>query len=108
MAGASDFGGDRRAGEFDVSNSGSSNYSGASTPQIMTEQVCNAMEQTTDVPVPKIVEESVQGVQSTHQERFSERSVTDCRCASVSDLKRGLRAGEIDESRSAPSLLPQR
>ena len=57
-------------------------------PQIVDERVQQrTLEQTVDVSIPKVVEEIVQVVQITDQERFSERSVKDCRCASVSELK---------------------
>ena len=45
------------------------------------------MEQSIDVPVPQVLEEIVQVVQITLQERIRERGVTDCRCASVPDLE---------------------
>ena len=45
------------------------------------------VEQIVDVPVPQVVEDSVQVVQITPLERISERAVTDCQCASTSDLE---------------------
>ena len=57
-------------------------------PQITEERVRQrTVKQTIDVPVPHVLEENVQVVQITHQERISGRIFTDCRCASASDLE---------------------
>ena len=62
------------------------------------------MDQIIEVPVPPVVEDIVQDVRITHQERFSERIFTDCPCASASDFEEMDNVVRyVDECNSEPS-----
>ena len=67
------------------------------------------MKQTADVPVPQVVEEIVHAAQITHQERFLERSVTDCRFASVTHEGQNpggkIPAADLELGNQSPTLI---
>ena len=76
------YGRDRRGGECDECSSGPSSDRGVPIPQIMERVRQRTTEQIIDVHVRHVVE-GVQVVQIIP----SERAVTDCQCASTSDLE---------------------